>query len=394
LSANLLFADLLREVDRRIQAALKRWRVDLTQTTGVLPGYALPVAGPAAPGGTGTGYPPQPHSTDWADVTGTPTTLSGYGITDAASDAELAAHAADTTAVHGIADTSLLITADDNARVGVRKNSTGSTSTRRRLNLIEGSGVTLTVADDSVNEEVDITIAASGGGSSITIEEVDGTPTESAPTKLIFPNGTLSIVGHEVTYTPAEMINPMTTAGDVITGGSSGTPQRLAVGTNGDVLTVVSGAPAWQAPSGGGGGGYTQGARVYNNATITANHNTVVMLTFNSERYDTDGIHSTVTNTSRLTCQTAGKYVITGHVRWPNNSSGIRELDIVLNGATDIAEDARGAIGAVMGHSISTVYDLAVGDYVELAAYQNSGSNLVIDSGNSYSPEFAMQRIG
>src|SRR5208337_3842807 len=43
--------------------------------------------------------------------------------------------------------------------------------------------------------------------------------------------------------------NPMTTAGDIIVGGSSGTPTRLAIGgTAGEVLTVVSGAPAWQTP--------------------------------------------------------------------------------------------------------------------------------------------------
>lgn len=47
---------------------------------------------------------------NWAGVTDAPTTLDGYGITDAASDAELAAHAVDTTAVHGIADTSVLET--------------------------------------------------------------------------------------------------------------------------------------------------------------------------------------------------------------------------------------------------------------------------------------------
>jgi hypothetical protein len=46
--------------------------------------------------------------------------------------------------------------------VGVRKNSTGSVFTRSRLNFIEGSNVTLTVADDGT--EVDVTIAASGSG--------------------------------------------------------------------------------------------------------------------------------------------------------------------------------------------------------------------------------------
>lgn len=41
------------------------------------------------------------------------------------------------------------------------------------------------------------------------------------------------------------MTNPMTTAGDVIKGGTGGTPERLAIGTAGQVLTVVGGAPAW-----------------------------------------------------------------------------------------------------------------------------------------------------
>lgn len=44
--------------------------------------------------------------------------------------------------------------------VQVRKNSTGSTFTRRRLNLIEGTNIALTVADDAGSDEVDVTINA------------------------------------------------------------------------------------------------------------------------------------------------------------------------------------------------------------------------------------------
>jgi hypothetical protein len=50
----------------------------------------------------------------------------------------------------------------------------------------------------------------------------------------------------------AALTNPMTTLGDIITGGVAGTPARLAVGTNGDVLTVVAGVPVWLAPGVGG----------------------------------------------------------------------------------------------------------------------------------------------
>lgn len=52
-------------------------------------------------------------SVPWSLLTSVPTSLSGYGITDAASDAELAAHAATTTSVHGIADTSTLVLTSD-----------------------------------------------------------------------------------------------------------------------------------------------------------------------------------------------------------------------------------------------------------------------------------------
>lgn len=46
------------------------------------------------------------------------------------------------------------------------------------------------------------------------------------------------------------MSNPMTTSQDLIVGGSSGTPGRLAIGTNGYVLTAVAGAVAWAVATG------------------------------------------------------------------------------------------------------------------------------------------------
>jgi hypothetical protein len=53
-------------------------------------------------------------------------------------------------------------------RTNVRKNSTGSVFSRRRFNFIEGTNVTLTVADDAGNEEVDITIDSPIGGGTVT----------------------------------------------------------------------------------------------------------------------------------------------------------------------------------------------------------------------------------
>jgi hypothetical protein len=43
--------------------------------------------------------------------------------------------------------------------------------------------------------------------------------------------------------------NPMTSAGDLIYGGSGGAAQRLGAGSSGNVLAIVSGAPAWITPA-------------------------------------------------------------------------------------------------------------------------------------------------
>lgn len=59
----------------------------------------------------------------------------------------------------------------------VRKNSTGSEFKRRRINLIEGANVTLTVADDAGNNETDITIAAAGGGGGGNITSINSDTT-------------------------------------------------------------------------------------------------------------------------------------------------------------------------------------------------------------------------
>ena len=188
------------------------------------------------------------------------------------------------------------------ARTAVRKNSTGSVFERRRLNLIEGSNVTLTVADDSGNEEVDITIAASGGG-----------------------------------------------------------------------------------------GGYTQGASVYHSSSQSFTSGAAAFLAFNSENYDTDTMHNTVTNNSRLTITTNGVYLFTFYGYFSSNSTGRRYAALIGNGADYLVTDTRTAIsGSLTGLHFSFIGAFVATDYVQVEAFQDSGGSLSIDTG-AY---FAAQRIG
>ena len=50
------------------------------------------------------------------------------------------------------------------------------------------------------------------------------------------------------------LTNPMTDAGDIIYGGTSGVPTKLVKGADGQVLKLASGLPTWANESGGGGG--------------------------------------------------------------------------------------------------------------------------------------------
>lgn len=150
-------------------------------------------------------------------------------------------------------------------------------------------------------------------------------------------------------------------------------------GANGDVTLAMS----------------VIGARAYHNADQTLTNNTAIALALNSERYDTDTIHDTVTNNSRLTCHTAGKYDIKGNGRIAANATGDRYLSIRLNGTTTIAITYMKSPGAsILILSVACDYQLAVNDYVELVAFQNSGGDINLEAIGNYSPEFSMHLIG
>lgn len=138
------------------------------------------------------------------------------------------------------------------------------------------------------------------------------------------------------------------------------------------------------------------GARVYNNADISINDATGTALTYNSERYDTDTIHSTTVNPSRLTVFTAGKYLIIGNVHWDADGSGTgtRTLSLRLNGATNIGRVRFEPEDEEHVMVVGTIYDLSVTDYVEFVAFQSSGGALDVESVANLSPEFMMSRIG
>jgi len=148
---------------------------------------------------------------------------------------------------------------------------------------------------------------------------------------------------------------------------------------------------------------YAPAVRVFNNANISITASGVAQaLTFNSERFDqagnaADTMHDTSTNTGRLTCRYAGVYWVRGNAEFAANATGMRRLGIRLNGAgNDYARYSQGNQGA--GNAVPIQVDslmlLAVNDYVELMATQDSGGALNVLATGNYSPEFMMVRVG
>lgn len=151
----------------------------------------------------------------------------------------------------------------------------------------------------------------------------------------------------------------------------------------------------------GGGGGAANvfsGARVYNTSNITIASATDVALTFNTERYDTDSYHSTVTNTGRLTVPVTDYYTIGASIRINMASTGtVARAWLRLNGSTSIVTQGLGVTGASQDNNwinLKTDYLLTAGDYVEVVCRISSGgSGLAVAGLGSESPEFWVHRI-
>ena len=119
--------------------------------------------------------------------------------------------------------------------------------------------------------------------------------------------------------------------------------------------------------------------------TTTLTSGVFADITFDAEDYDSDGIHSTTTNPSRLTIQTPGSYLVTCGVNFGNNGSGTgRALSLKKNG-TEVGYQFAANVALTLRFGMTTIVNnLVAGDYLTLAAYQNSGANLSLLNGRYF----------
>jgi hypothetical protein len=164
--------------------------------------------------------------------------------------------------------------------------------------------------------------------------------------------------------------------GDLIAATAADTPARLAVGTNGQVLTADSTAATglkWATPTS---GSTFRGCAVYNaGGNVTYTSGVISFLNFSTEDYDTNSYHDNSTNNTRITIPSgyAGKYLINqvwrlgvgvGYVITRLYKNG-GSVNLGLEGTEMVRVMNQGSNS--FGLNASVVLDLAVGDYIEMA---------------------------
>lgn len=122
------------------------------------------------------------------------------------------------------------------------------------------------------------------------------------------------------------------------------------------------------------------GAQLRQTVAQSASSGAFTAVTFTAEDYDNRSGHSTSVNTSRYTCQVAGRYQVSGKVTWAANATGQRGSAWHVNGslinASQISVPAVNASAAYSYAAATMTVLLAAGDYVELHAFQDTGGSL------------------
>lgn len=161
--------------------------------------------------------------------------------------------------------------------------------------------------------------------------------------------------------------------------------------------TFLRGDQAWATPSAG--TPTFSGCKLTHSSNQSISSNTATTLNFDTETYDTDGFHESVTHPDRITIPSDGYYRLTAFIEWATSTSqDIRGVSIFRNGTTtkesgaNVTPPGTNSSAWLVGCSV-TVHAVAT-DFFIVRAFQVSSGALNVNSTSPYSPTFEIERIG
>lgn len=102
------------------------------------------------------------------------------------------------------------------------------------------------------------------------------------------------------------------------------------------------------------------------------------IISWDTEDYDDNEFFSS-SDPTKISIKSTGYYLIIAEILFASNATGIRTLSLLVNGSVDIfgGQDGRPAFsGSSADPKVVIEASLTSGDYVELVAFQTSGSDL------------------
>lgn len=115
---------------------------------------------------------------------------------------------------------------------------------------------------------------------------------------------------------------------------------------------------------------------VSNSVAVSIATGTPTTIGADTELLDASGLHSTTTNTNRITVAKAGVYRVCAHVKFTLNSTGLRAVDFRKNGTAWVNTVVTAVNGGDTDVAAISYIQLAAGDYVDMTVFQNSGGAL------------------
>lgn len=139
------------------------------------------------------------------------------------------------------------------------------------------------------------------------------------------------------------------------------------------------------------------GVEVMNSVSQLIPNLTDTIVFFDTEIFDTDNMHDSMTNISRLTVNTPGLYLVLAKATFSIDDNGVRTCSILLNGASGtIGYNTTNTIDFDTKNAavhVSVLYNFSEGDYIEMQVYHNRGSALYLYGTSVAQTTFSMVRI-
>lgn len=118
-----------------------------------------------------------------------------------------------------------------------------------------------------------------------------------------------------------------------------------------------------------------------NSAAQTISNSTLTIVTFDTETFDSYGMHSTSSNTGRINILRTGQYWVYAFVVFASATTGLRQVYFKVNGSYTQSTIFPISAGSETQVYMPVLVNLTAGDYVECVVWHNNGGNLNINSG-------------